>query len=65
VAFCADVTDSVNYLRGLVLEHGRRLRPIELDQGGRVEAKDIEIWVAKGDTEIDVAYNKAGGRSSK
>ena len=39
----------------LILEHGARLRPLELYP----KKESIEIWTAPGDSEMDVAYNRA------
>ena len=38
----------------LILEHGARLRPLELYP----RKDEIELWTAPGDSEMDVAYNR-------
>ncbi len=46
---------------GLIEEHASRLRPLELYP----ESGSLEIWVAPGDSEMDVAYNRPSVRFIK
>lgn len=63
IAYCGcSGEDALDWARAVISEHGRRLRPNEF---GNKATGDIEFWLAPGDSEIDVAYNRPHIQMSK
>ena len=71
IAHCCPAPQAVQLIRkGILVEHARRLRPEELDSLAKGSTStstststglgldDFETWIAPGDSEMDVAYNR-------